>query len=326
MDPNQLTGSQTVGLALGSGAARGWAHIGVIHGLLERGIRPQVVCGSSMGAVVGGVYAAGALPSFEEWALRLDWRDLVGYFDLSMRGGLIKARRIFETMASALPDADIESLPCRFAAVATDLATGREVWIRRGKLFEALRASVALPGLVTPASQDGRWLVDGGLVNPVPVSLCRALGAQHVIAVDLNSTLLGRRFRAEAVPEEMAEDANEDPELEPASALRDSAFGRALGGALQDLAEELRHRLLGDDAEREVLPSVYEVMANSLNIMQMRISRSRMAGDPPDLLVTPRLADFGLLDFDRAEEAIAEGRRAVARALASVDTDLGSPA
>ncbi len=178
--------------------------------------------------------------------------------------------------------------------------------------MEAMRASVALPGIVTPVWREGRWLVDGGLVNPVPVALCRALGARRVIAVDLNTTLLGRRFRqldGEPVP----------PEPPPPGSLRER---------FQQLASELRQRL-GDEVGEESegpeeppsptapsAPSLFEVMANSLNIMQIRIHRSRMAGDPPELLITPRLGDFGLFDFDRAGEAIEEGRRAVARALA----------
>ena len=291
-----------IGLALGSGAARGWAHIGVLRGLEDARVVPDVVCGCSIGAVVGAAFAAGELDALERWVRQLDWRSIVGSFDLALRGGLIKARRIFELLAEGRPDRTIESLPRTFAAVATDLATGQEIWLREGSVLESLRASVALPGLVAPVRLGDRWLVDGGLVNPVPVSLSRALGADFVIAVDLNTTLLGRRLR-DAAPQ--------DPV---------AAAGRSgLQTALQEMLTDLRRRLGADrDAEEPAAPSIYDVVTNSINIMQVRITRSRMAGDPPDLLVTPQLADHALLDFDRAGEAIEEGRRAVARALASL--------
>jgi NTE family protein len=266
---NRIRGAK-VGIALGSGAARGWAHVGVLRALEVQGIRPEIVCGTSIGAVVGAAYAAGSLDALERWVTGLDRRHVASYLDLGLRGGLLRARKVFEAMAAEIADRPIDELPMVFAAIATDLATGNEVWLRKGSLYDALRASVALPGLVSPVKIDGRWLVDGGLVNPVPVSVCRALGAEAVIAVDLNTTLMGRRIRT--------------PTQE--------------GG-------------------NEEVPSILDVVANSINIMQIRVTRSRMAGDPPDLLVTPQLPDFGILDFDRADEALEEGRRAVARALAA---------
>jgi len=293
-----------VGIALGSGAARGWAHIGVLRALEEAGVAPEIVCGSSIGAVVAAAYAAGRLDDFEAWARALDWRRLVGTLDLSLRGGLFKGRRVFELLRERLPDCDVADLQKSFAAVATDLGSGQEVWLREGSLYEALRASAALPGMITPARAGDRWLVDGGLVNPVPVSLCRAMGADTIIAVDLNTALLGRRFRAQ---------------VDGGKARAD----RALPAALQALAAELRSRVLrgsggeDDKPESPAPPSIYEVIATSINVMQVRVARSRMAGDPPELLIAPRLDDFNLLDFDRAAEAIEEGRRAVAAALAS---------
>lgn len=292
-----------IGLALGSGAARGWAHVGVIRALDEAGVRPEVVCGTSSGAVVGGLYAAGRLDALERWARQLDRRKILSLFDFSLRGGLIKARKLLDALGEELGDPRIESLPLRFGAVATDLASGREIWLREGSLMDALRASIALPGLVTPAEIGGRWLVDGGLVNAVPISLCRALGADSVIAVDLNTTLLRRRFRDS-----------------PASAAQPEAEAEAPPGSvramLQDFLADVRGRMGGGDAEdRASPPSLFDVIANSINIMQVRVTRSRMAGDPPELLVTPHLAQLPLLAFDRAAEAIEEGRRAAKRAL-----------
>jgi NTE family protein len=273
-----------IGLALGSGAARGWAHVGVIQALEEAGIRPEIVCGSSSGALVGALYVAGRLEALERWGRQLDWRQVLSYFDLSLHGGLIRARRLVEFLTAELAGRTIESLERTFGAVATDLATGREIWLREGPLVESLRAAIALPGFITPVRVDGRWLVDGGLVNPVPVSLCRALGADSVIAVDLNTTLLGRGAAAQAEAPGATEVA---PDAEPAA------------------------------------PSLYEVVVGAINIMQVRITRARMAGDPPDLLVTPRLADFTWLEFGRAPEAVAEGRRAVAQALSGLRTREG---
>jgi NTE family protein len=273
-----------IGLALGSGAARGWAHVGVIQALEEAGIRPEIVCGSSSGALVGALYVAGRLEALERWGRQLDWRQVLSYFDLSLHGGLIRARRLVEFLTAELAGRTIESLERTFGAVATDLATGREIWLREGPLVESLRAAIALPGFITPVRVDGRWLVDGGLVNPVPVSLCRALGADSVIAVDLNTTLLGRGAAAQAEAPGATEVA---PDGEPAA------------------------------------PSLYEVVVGAINIMQVRITRARMAGDPPDLLVTPRLADFTWLEFGRAPEAVAEGRRAVAQALSGLRTREG---
>lgn len=267
----EFRASGRIGIALGSGAARGWAHVGVLQALEAAGIHPEIICGTSIGAVVGAAYAAGSLDTLESWVKRLERRHVASYLDIGFRGGILRARKVFEALAGEIADRPIESLECAFAAVATDLATGNEVWLRSGSLYAALRASVALPGLVSPVRHEGRWLVDGGLVNPVPVSVCRALGADTVIGVDLNTTLVGRRFRGEPTKQEDDEDS----------------------------------------------PSILEVISNSINIMQVRVTRSRMAGDPPDLLVTPQLPDFGILDFDRADDAVAEGRDAVARALAA---------
>ncbi len=309
---------QPIGLVLGSGAARGWSHIGVIRALLEAEIEPEVICGSSAGAVVGAFYAADELDALEAWIRQLDRRQIMSYLDPTLRGGLLKARKIFEVLAEHLPDRQIESLPRPFGVVATDLATGREVWLREGSLLGALRASIALPGLVTPEYLAGNWLVDGGLVNPVPVSLCRAMGAVSVVAVDLNSTLLTRRFEVEDAA--ATEDSSElDADVLQTGRFASSAMASGLFSSIQETAADLLEQLGFDDPPAEpsgpTVPRIYDVITNCINIMQVRIGRSRMAGDPPDMLVTPRLEDFALLDFNRAGEAIEAGRRAVAQAL-----------
>ncbi|MBW2725590.1 MAG: patatin-like phospholipase family protein [Deltaproteobacteria bacterium] len=335
----QIDFYRPVGLALGSGAARGWSHIGVIRALTEAGIEPEIVCGASAGAVVGAFYAADEFDAFERWVRNLDRRQLMALLDPTLRGGLLKARKVFDALAQHLPDRPIESLPRPFAAVATDLASGREIWLREGSLLAALRASVALPGLVAPEFLNSSWLVDGGLVNPVPVSLCRAMGAASVIAVDLNTTLLNRRFHADQTAV-VAAPSGEAPQTEPIApdsasleaetqdaeekkqetGLLSSPTAARLLSSFQGVAADLLDQFGFDEGAAPSgppTPSIYEVITNSINIMQTRIGRSRMAGDPAELLINPRLQDFGLLDFNRADEAILAGRRAVAHALAA---------
>ncbi|MEX1993311.1 MAG: patatin-like phospholipase family protein, partial [Steroidobacteraceae bacterium] len=185
-----------VGLALGSGSARGWAHVGVIRALEQVGIRPDLVCGTSIGALVGAAYAAGELERLEQWVLGLRFKDVVAFMDVSLSSGLLKGERLMDFFRRNFVDRPLEELPMPFAAVATSLRTGAEVWLRHGSTLDAVRASIALPGLFAPARREGSVLVDGGLVNPVPVSLARAMGADVVIAVDLGSDILGRHLRA----------------------------------------------------------------------------------------------------------------------------------
>jgi NTE family protein len=282
-----------IALALGSGAGRGWAHIGVLRALQREGLRIDIVCGTSIGALVGGVWLAGHIDTLETWARSLNRMRILRYLDVGLlRGGLIAGRRIERLLVDNLADLPFESLPKPFAAVATELETGHEVWLQSGKLVPALKAAYALPGVFPPVELDGRLLVDGALVNPVPVSVCRALGARLVIAVNLNADLIGRGRRPgkhkPTTPEALGRDLMErDPES---------------GG-------KLSHFLGGGDG-----PSVFSVMSSSLNILQDRLGRSRLAGDPPDVTIAPRLGHVALLEFDRAPEVIAEGEAAVERA------------
>jgi NTE family protein len=284
----KLPGSK-IGLALGSGVARGWAHIGVLRALERRGIKPDIVCGTSIGALIGGVYLGGQLDELEDWARQLNKVRLSWLFDFQLGyGGLIAGRRIMQIFDRELHDRLIEDLPRRFACVTTELGTGHEVWLQSGNLLEAVRASYALPGLFPPVKIDGRWLLDGALVNPVPVSVCRALGARIVIAVNLNADAFGDDVVA---PEE--ENAAAKP------TVGNTSFG--LPGAA------LVRALFSRDNDA---PSMFSVMSSSLNIVQDRLTRSRLAGDPPDVTIAPKLGDIGLMQFDRAAESIAAGERA----------------
>lgn len=287
-----------VGLALGSGAARGWAHLGVLRALAAEGIVPNVICGCSIGAFVGAAAASGDLVKLTQWAESLKWQDVVSLLDVSLRGGLIKGERLIQFFERNFVDRDFTALDLRFACVATELDSGREIWLHEGSVSAAVRASIALPGLFTPVMHQGRLLVDGGLVNPVPVSLCRAMGADVVIAVDLGSDMVGRAWRRTAaapVPKEETEAGWSD------RLLARLGFPAGNGSALVP------------DAPAN-LPSLVTVISASINIMQVRIARSRLAGEPADVLIAPRVGQLGLLDYHRAPEAIAEGEAAVARA------------
>jgi NTE family protein len=285
-----------VGLVLGSGSARGWAHIGVIRVLERAGIRPDLVCGTSIGALVAGAYAAGELDRFEEWVLRMRLTDVISFMDVGIGGGLLKGARLMAFIRRTFPDRAIEELQMPFGAVATALYTGTEIWLRTGSMLEAVRASIAMPGLFTPVLRDDVLLVDGGLVNPVPVSLARAMGAEVLIAVDLSSDLLGRHLQVIA----------EAPAAEQ----------EVTATWMRKLQNNLTSLMGASDASKS--PSMLDIVASSLNVMQVRITRSRMAGDPPDVLVAPRLARLALLDFHRAQEAIEEGERAMEAALPSL--------
>ncbi len=297
--------SPRIGLALGSGSARGWSHIGVINALERAGIVPDIVCGTSIGALVGAAYAAGEHGRLEPWVRGLKWQAVVGLLDWKMGGGLMAGGKLVDFFRSQYDDPGIAQLPKAFGCVATDLASGREVWLRSGSMIDAVRASIALPGVFTPALQDGRLLVDGGLVNPVPVSLCRAMGADIVIAVDLNWELVMRR-RAPVREKSAAE--KEAEQVKQATALTHS-------GKLETLLARI-WPFNGNGAQKNTaIPSMLGVMSASLNIMQVRITQSRLAGEPADAMIRPRLPDIGAMDFHRGALAIDEGERAAELAI-----------
>lgn len=298
-----------IGLALGGGSARGWAHIGVLRALADAGIEPDMVCGTSIGALVGAAYVAGELDRLEAWVRSLRLQTVVSFLDVSLNGGLIKGDKLITFFREHFVDRDIHELARPFGAVATDLAQGREVWLREGGVSDAVRASIALPGLFAPVRRDGVWLVDGGLVNPVPVSLARAMGADVVIAVDLNSDLLGRHLKPKRAPEAK--------KRRRASAM-DGVLARIQSGMSQ-------FGLNGSDPADEP-PPMLDVVASSINIMQVFITRSRLAGEPADALVTPHLAVLGLMEFHRAATAIEAGRRAAEAVLPQIQARLAGHA
>jgi len=297
-----------IGLALGSGSARGWAHIGVIDALIEAGIEPDIVCGASMGALVGAAYVAGHLAGLRQWAETATWRKIARLTDLRLTGGgLINGRQVVAFLRDLGIAEPIETYPQQYAAVATDMATGREIWLQSGPIHEAVRASIALPGILSPSRIDGKWLLDGGLSNPIPVSVCRALGADVIIAVNLNGELVGRRYTEPEPPVGTA------PSRVSVEVVR-RMFGKfPVPAALQ--RKETNANGDPPPPRGEPAPGYFDVLATSLNIMQDHITRSRLAGEPPHVMLVPRLRSIGLMEFNRAHEAIDEGRACVEQAL-----------
>ena len=266
-----------VGLALGAGAARGWAHIGVIERLEEHGIFACAIAGSSIGALAGGLHAAGRLSALKDFALGLTRRRVLSLLDFSWRGsGLIAGERLGGLLDDVVGGVGFSDIAIPFICIATELGTGHELWLRSGPLGPAIRASYALPGVFRPVRVNGHWLIDGGVVNPVPVAACRALGARMVIAVNLGAET-------------------------------------ATGIAIQNPPD------IAVSDKGLTAPSLTSVIAAAFNITQDRLSRSRLAGDPPDISIVPRINGMGLFEFDKAEKAIAAGRDAVDRAMPEIE-------
>ena len=285
-----------IGLALGSGVARGWAHIGVLKAMEARGIVPDVVAGTSVGAVVGAAYVTGSLDRLENWTKTLSKISFFRFLDFKLRGaGLFGGRKLHEQMTKSFGEVNIEDLEIPFTAIGTELMSGHEVWLRDGPLIDAVQASFALPGVFEPFCHNGRWIVDGALVNPVPVSVCRAMGAELVIAINLTEDVYGR-----------------------ARAEREGLVGTGKYGVFTEFMkpETISDKPLSKTFIRKLLshqddaPSMFANMVASLNIVQNRLSRSRLAGDPPDIMITPRAGHIGLMEFHRSEELIEIGAKA----------------
>ena len=280
---NEQRGAPTLGLALGSGASRGWSHIGVLRALIDAGYEPDVVCGTSVGAMVGASYVAGNLDKLEEWVLGSSRADVLRFFSFKLAGSAfvdIERLNWFLHKFVAAADMQIEDLPKPYAAVCTDLGNGSEVWLREGSVAAAVRASMAMPGLFPAERSDHRWLVDGGLVNPVPVTTCRELGADVVIGVNLNADILSRR--------ELRKKTKADADAE------------TLLGKLQKRAKEYSNTLFSTRFETEKTPGLYVTITNTINIFQDQITRGRLDADPADVLIAPKVSDIGMLDFQRA--------------------------
>lgn len=305
---NERRSAPQLGLALGSGASRGWSHIGVLRALIDAGIEPDVVCGTSVGAMVGASYLAGNLDKLEEWVLGSSRADVLRFFSFTLASSAfvdIDRLNWFLHEYVAAADVNIEDLPKPYAAVCTDLGTGSEVCLREGNLAAAVRASMAMPGLFPAERSDRRWLVDGGLVNPVPVTTCRELGADVVIGVNLNADILSRR--------------------ELRRKTRAEADAGTLFGKLQKRAKIFSNSLFATRFETDKTPGLFATISNTINIFQDQITRSRLDADPAEVLIAPRVSDIGMLDFQRAGDAIEEGNSCVQDVLPKIRELLGEP-
>jgi NTE family protein len=303
-----------LGLALGGGAARGWAHIGVLQVLDEAGIKVDILAGTSIGAVVGGCHAGGKLAELDQFARSLTKRRVLGLMDFHIGGsGLISGGRLKRLLDRDLAATRIEQLPVRYIAIATELGSGHEIWLTEGSVVEAMRASYALPGVFDPVRLGGRWLMDGALVNPVPVTAARAMGADVVVCVNLNGEGGGRGTTIQS----------HSAEPDPAASLAEEAESAALGGWFAPVrGAASRLKALASQKREVQAPGLAGVMVDAFNITQDRIARSRLAGDPPDVMIGPKLGRVGLFDFHRADETIELGRAAALRALDDIRATL----
>lgn len=294
-----------IALALGSGGARGYAHIGVIEEIEARGWDIVGVSGTSMGAVIGGLYVGGAMESYRDWAVNLGRRDVMRLMDPGLRGaGVLRASKVMSKVKEHLGDLAIEDGRMPYTAVAVDLVTQREVWFTSGPMIDAMRASIAIPTVFTPVARNGMVLADGGLLNPVPVAPLANVHADAIIAVNLSGpSLTGAYVREEVftgIKLPKVKFPNLPHMIEPALRALVPAFGRGEGNA--------------PDKHHVLRMNTLDVVDRSLNLMQEAIRRYRLAGYPPDVLVNVPLDSCGTLDFHRAKDMIEVGRERAARA------------
>lgn len=318
--------SKRLGLVLGSGAARGWAHVGVLKGLEEMGLKPDVIAGCSVGALVGGAHLLGVLDEFSAWARELKPLSALQSFAFGVsRGGIVNAAPAFRAFAGF--DQTFETLPVKFGAVASDLGTGEEVWITKGSVVEAARASSAIPVIFHAVRREGRWLVDGALSNPTPVSLARHLGAEIVICVDLNAfPRVLHRFSAavgdgekqvfNAPPPLLSDHA---PEPDAVMTLSGDKIGPAVSKLIGDTRQLIDRQLELAKQRSLSRPKLFETAYAAADIFQMQLSRARAVADPPDILLEPDVRHAMPTAFDRADEFIAEGRRALFEQRADIE-------
>lgn len=303
-----------LGLALGSGASRGLAHVGVINALEDAGISVDYIAGSSIGALVGATYAAGSINKFHDFLTTVDWKVVASYFDFNFpQKGLLEGRKLLGLIESLMVESDFENLNIPFCAIATNLSTGEEVHLKDGNLIHAVRASMSLPGIFNPFEIGDNYLVDGGLVNPVPVDVVREMGADIVIAVDLNHDLIkrnGRKKKLKTRRRKRRISVDKDSRL-LTTASNANWFPTKLEQKYRTLEKSVKqsvNRWLEDRENDEMRePNIFDVIANSINIMEFKITQSKLLEDQPDILIQPKLGHLNLFDYDEAEATIEEG-------------------
>ena len=292
---------KTVGLVLGCGSSRGWAHIGAIEALEDANIPIDLIVGCSIGSYIGAIYASQSIKSLKDFVLKMDGKKVFSYFDIVLpRSGLLDGtKKLMELFSMHTDVQNFSELKIPVMMVATDLETGQKVVLKSGKLLNALRASMSIPGLFAPARIKNRWLVDGGLVDPVPVSVARAVGADIVIAIDLSSGIISKqkrkkqKFQSKKTPVEQEEKKNEL--IEKLSKYYENA-GSSFKNKINDLFKK-----------EASTPDIIETVTTSFNIMQDRITRINLAVPPPNVLIQPHLGELKMLDFDQVEHTIEEG-------------------
>lgn len=303
-----------VGLALGSGSTRGWSHIGVIRALAEAGVTVDYIAGTSIGALVAAVYASGMIDSLEDAVYQFSRKHVFSFRELILpKSGLIDGVRIANFIQQYVLDEPIEKLPVPLAVIATDLYTGEEVVLKNGNIVEAVRASISLPGIFKPVRKDDYLLVDGGLVNPVPVRTVRDMGADFVIAVDLNCDIVQRK-KPEVLP--FVDDSKYPQKAEQEErAIAGNKAASLLNGKFHEINMAATGKIRQLIA-RNPQPNIIEVMMTSIKIMESQITTANLKTDPPDVLIQPKLGHINLMEFQRAEESILEGYRVARSQLA----------
>lgn len=313
--------NRKIGLVLGSGAARGWAHIGVIRALEEAGVRINYIAGTSIGALIGAAFADGKIKLLEDYALKLTWKTILEFFDISLsHSGIIDGKKIADFLRKHSHDAQIDSLAIPFSAVSTDILTGREVVFKNGSVIDAVRASISIPGIFTPVKMDDAILVDGALLNPLPVNVVKDMGSDFVIAVDINFGTEAFSEKRKLKKKAKQIEIDESPVVESDEETKKSILekkGKNIGMGIAGIEYFTLNRMK-EWIARDSIPNIFEIMLASYNILEVQVTLSRLKIDPADVLIRPKLAHIDLLDFDRAKEAIDEGYRAAMEQMDSI--------
>ncbi|MFQ6609510.1 MAG: patatin-like phospholipase family protein [Fidelibacterota bacterium] len=290
-----------IGLALGSGSARGWAHIGVLEALDDHNIPIDCIAGSSIGAFVGAIYSAGKLDSLKNFALQMDWKMVLSYFDVVFpRTGFLDGKKVHKLFSMHTDATTFDDLTIPVKMIATNLNTGEKVILDSGNIIDAIRASSSIPGVLTPVTRGSEILIDGGTVDPVPVGVAREMGAGIVIAIDLNSGLVEKRHQKKTVKQNRSKSRK-------IPLIAENEFIRRMAKQYENASKSVKSKISNWLMNDKEIPNIMEVMGTSLNIMQEKITRINLAMDPPDILIQPELADLNLFDFTQAERSISEG-------------------
>jgi len=330
--------AKKVGLALGSGGARGWAHIGAIRALEAAGITIDYIAGTSIGAFVGGIHAVNQLHDLEEFVKEIDWKTIVSLLDVEFpTQGLLDGDKVYDLIYTHVLDCNLEETTIPFHCVATDLSTQKAVILKRGSMVDAVRASLSIPGVFTPFNREETYLVDGGVVNPVPVDVVQAMGSDIVIAINLN-------YPYSLPPEESTDAAKNGETQEILSEMKSSETTSETGNqenqtyriallntiksryeAVQEtLVQKMDNWLPERNDNNPQTPNIFDVIGSTINIMEQQVTQINLQLYQPDILLQPRLSQYGIFDFHQAETLMQEGYRCVEAALPEIKEKLSN--